>query len=108
MLVTGHQRRLSLSSTKEQIPLNCEFSLDNVSSFDISSFISLSDLTDADFFLEDFNSTLFPGLPSGIQGHNGFLAEQAITAEEILSEVQSLLSQYDSSLVYTVSSSFHA
>jgi hypothetical protein len=62
----------------------------------------LSDLTDADFFLTDFESTLFPGLPSGIQGHNGFLAEQAITATTILAEVKSLLSKYDSTLVYTV------
>lgn len=62
----------------------------------------LSDLTDADFFLTDFDSTLFPGLPSGIQGHNGFLAEQAITASTILAEVKSLLSKYDSTLVYTV------
>jgi len=62
----------------------------------------LSDLTDADFFLTDFDSSLFPGLPSGVQGHNGFLAEQEITAAPILAEVQSLLNQYNAKLVYTV------
>lgn len=62
----------------------------------------LADLTDANFFLNDFNPTLFPGLPSSVQGHSGFLAEHALTAKTILGEVKSLLSKYNSKLVYTV------
>ncbi len=37
----------------------------------------LADLTDVDFFLEPLSTTLFPGLPSGIEVHNGFAGEQA-------------------------------
>ncbi|KII90747.1 hypothetical protein PLICRDRAFT_543894 [Plicaturopsis crispa FD-325 SS-3] len=50
-----------------------------------------SDLTDLTAELSDFNSTLFPGLPSGVQGHQGFLEEHEKTADVILAEVKSLL-----------------
>ena len=38
---------------------------------------SLADLTDADFFLESLNPSLFPGIPSGVEAHKGFASEQA-------------------------------
>lgn len=62
-----------------------------------------SDLTDVDFFLETLNSTLFPGVPSSVEAHNGFADEQAQTAEIILAEVQSLMSQYSTTSVTVVS-----
>jgi hypothetical protein len=39
--------------------------------------VSSADLTDADFFLESLNSSLFPGVPSSVDVHNGFASEQA-------------------------------
>ncbi|KAI0258702.1 alpha/beta-hydrolase [Gloeopeniophorella convolvens] len=59
----------------------------------------LADLTDVDFFLANLDSTLFPGLSSSIQVHNGFAAEQAKTATTILSAVETLLSQHGSTSV---------
>ncbi|KAH9169449.1 lipase, partial [Lactarius sanguifluus] len=37
----------------------------------------LADLTDADFFLESLDSSLFPGVPSSVEVHDGFASEQA-------------------------------
>jgi hypothetical protein len=37
----------------------------------------LADLTDLDFFLQGLDPTLFPGLPSSIQVHQGFANEHA-------------------------------
>ncbi|OJT09887.1 Lipase [Trametes pubescens] len=52
-----------------------------------------SDLTDINFFLENLDSTLFPGLDSGVKAHNGFADEHAKTASTILPEVQKLISE---------------
>ena len=38
---------------------------------------SLADLTDADFFLDTLDPSLFPGISSGVEVHNGFANEQA-------------------------------
>ena len=64
---------------------------------------SLSDLTDANIPLTALNTTLFPGVPSGVQGHGGFLAEHAKTAPTILTEVESLLSSTGAKNVILVS-----
>ena len=37
----------------------------------------LADLTDLDFVLQGLDPTLFPGLPSSIQAHEGFANEHA-------------------------------
>ncbi|KAJ7912363.1 hypothetical protein B0H13DRAFT_1874872 [Mycena leptocephala] len=37
----------------------------------------LADVTDADFFLESLNPTLFPGVSSSVEAHSGFQFEQA-------------------------------
>lgn len=52
----------------------------------------LADLTDINFFLEPLDPSLFQGIPSGVQVHNGFAREQASTASGILSAVQNTLS----------------
>jgi len=51
----------------------------------------LSDLTDVDIITESLNSTLFPGVSSAVWVHSGFADEQALTAEIILAETQSLI-----------------
>ncbi|KAI0822301.1 alpha/beta-hydrolase [Trametes gibbosa] len=51
-----------------------------------------SDLTDVDFFLDDLDPKLFPGLADGVQAHNGFADEHAKTAPTVLAEVHRLLS----------------
>lgn len=60
---------------------------------------SLADLTDANFFLTNLDSTLFPGLSASIQVHSGFAAEHAKTAPTILAEVEELLAQHGVSSV---------
>lgn len=37
----------------------------------------MADLTDADIFTENLDSTLFPGISSSIKAHSGFANEQA-------------------------------
>ncbi|KAH9479278.1 Lipase [Psilocybe cubensis] len=50
-------------------------------------------LTDADFFLKNLNSTLFPGIDPSIQVHNGFADEHAKTADSVLAAVQTAIQQ---------------
>ncbi|CAK5278144.1 unnamed protein product [Mycena citricolor] len=52
----------------------------------------LAILTDANFFMESLNATLFPGIPAGIQAHSGFANEHAKTAETVLANVKRALS----------------
>jgi len=59
----------------------------------------LSDLTDVKFELKNIDTSLFPGIPSDAQAHDGFLEEHAKTAGTILAEVQRLLSTTGSSTV---------
>ncbi|KAI0335878.1 alpha/beta-hydrolase [Cubamyces sp. BRFM 1775] len=61
-----------------------------------------SDLTDVNFFLDDLDTSLFPGTTHAIQVHNGFAAEHAKTANTILAEVKKLLSQTGAKQVITV------
>lgn len=62
----------------------------------------LSLLADADFFLFPLNSTLFPGIPLGVEAHVGFSSHQANTASTILSAVQTTLSKLGASSVTVV------
>lgn len=64
---------------------------------------SESDLTDVNFFLDDLDTSLFPGMTHAIQVHNGFAAEHAKTADTILTEVKRLLSQTGAKQVITAS-----
>ena len=64
---------------------------------------SLSDLTDVNFFLTSLDTTLFPGVSSDVQVHNGFAAEHAKTASIILDEVKKELSSSGASTVIAVS-----
>lgn len=61
---------------------------------DPSSLLSLLD--DADFFLNTLDSSLFPGLSSSIEVHSGFADDQARTASDILSAVETTLSAHSS------------
>jgi hypothetical protein len=45
------------------------------------------------------NSTLFPNLPDGIEAHQGFADEQAITAPIVLSTVQQIISDFGATSV---------
>ncbi|KAJ6485721.1 lipase [Mycena sanguinolenta] len=54
----------------------------------------LSLVTDSDFFLDTLDPTLFPGVSSSVEVHNGFGDEQAKTATEVLAAVQTALSQF--------------
>ena len=55
------------------------------------SYRRMSDLTDIEIAQVPLNPTLFPGVPSGIQVHQGFSDEHGQTASAIMSAVQSLL-----------------
>lgn len=75
-------------------------------------------VTDADFFLTNLNSTLFPGVSSDIQVHNGFKDEQELygshlipiyplkyhdsTATDVLAAVQETMSEYGTTSVTMV------
>ncbi|KAF9466209.1 lipase [Collybia nuda] len=50
-------------------------------------------LTDADFFLETLSTSLFPGISSSIEVHNGFRDAQARSAAAVLAAVQSAMSK---------------
>ncbi|KAJ3534313.1 hypothetical protein NM688_g7157 [Phlebia brevispora] len=52
----------------------------------------LSDLTDIEIVMDQPDTSLFPGIPSSVWVHGGFLAEHAKTAPQILAETKSLLS----------------
>ena len=67
-----------------------------------------ADATDADAFLTNLDSGLFPGVDSSVEVHSGFAAEQAKTASDILSAVQSLISSTGSQSVTVVGHSLGA
>jgi len=73
---------------------------------DPTSFLAI--LTDVDFILDGLDPTLFPGVPSSVQVHQGFALEQAKTAPEILAAVQTLLEQHSSSSVVLIGHSLGA
>ncbi|EKM50556.1 uncharacterized protein PHACADRAFT_152637 [Phanerochaete carnosa HHB-10118-sp] len=62
-----------------------------------SSILAL--LTDGDIEMANLDSTLFPGLSSSIEAHQGFADEQAKTATQILSAVQTTISRFGATKV---------
>lgn len=65
-------------------------------------------VTDADFFLTSLDSSLFPGISSDIEVHNGFMNAQASTATEVLTAVQTTMSKYGTTTVTVVGHSLGA
>lgn len=75
-------------------------------------------VTDADFFLTNLDSTLFPGISSDIKVHSGFASDQASydlhlvasthlnrhdsTATDVLAAVQKTMSEYGTTNVTMV------
>ncbi|KAF9481531.1 alpha/beta-hydrolase [Pholiota conissans] len=62
----------------------------------------LSDLTDVDILMGSLSSTLFPGVSSSVQVHEGFRDEHAKTASTILAEVKRLMSVKSTSSIITI------
>ncbi|KAB5594470.1 Lipase [Ceratobasidium theobromae] len=67
---------------------------------DPSKFVPL--LIDGDFALDSFDSTLFPGLPSTLKAHGGFLDAQNRGAAGKLAAVKKALATYPGATVATV------
>ncbi|KAH9055743.1 lipase class 3 family protein [Lactarius vividus] len=65
-------------------------------------------LTDINLLREPLDSSLFPGVPSSVEVHDGFASEQARTASAILSAVQQTLSAHSASSVTVVGHSLGA
>ncbi|KIK67315.1 hypothetical protein GYMLUDRAFT_238620 [Collybiopsis luxurians FD-317 M1] len=61
-----------------------------------------SDLTDVEVLLVGLDSTLFPGVSSSVQVHDGFRNEHAKTASAILGAVKSLMSSKNTKNVVAV------
>ncbi|QRV84522.1 Lipase (class 3) [Ceratobasidium sp. AG-Ba] len=53
----------------------------------------LAILIDANFSLKSLNSTKFPGVPSSVQGHSGFVIAQEMAAEAKLSAIKSTMTK---------------
>lgn len=64
--------------------------------------------TDITAFQANLDSSLFPGISSSVQVHNGFADEQAKTATQVLAAVQNALSAHGASHVTTVGHSLGA
>ncbi|GJE98300.1 lipase [Phanerochaete sordida] len=62
----------------------------------------LSDLTDADIFMTTLDPTLFPGISSSVEAHEGFVSEHALTASTILAETKRLISSKGATQVILV------
>ncbi|KAF8174959.1 lipase class 3 family protein [Pholiota molesta] len=67
-----------------------------------------ADATDANAFLENLSSTLFPGISSSVEAHSGFADEQAKTATAVLSAVQSTIKAHSATAVTIVGHSLGA
>ncbi|KZS99722.1 alpha/beta-hydrolase [Laetiporus sulphureus 93-53] len=65
-------------------------------------------VTDGDIIMINPDTTLFPGLSSSIEVHQGFADEQAKTASDVLSAVQSAISTYSATKVTMVGHSLGA
>ncbi|KAF5357440.1 hypothetical protein D9757_011588 [Collybiopsis confluens] len=65
-------------------------------------------LTDADFFLESLSSSLFPGVSSSVEAHNGFADEQAKTASAVLAAVKQAMAAHSTTSIATVGHSLGA
>lgn len=66
-------------------------------------YASLSDLTDIDILMGNLSPTLFPGVSSSVQVHEGFRDEHALTATTILTEVKRLMTVKNTQSVTVVS-----
>jgi len=64
---------------------------------DPTKFLSL--LTDADVFMGALDTSLFPGVSSSVQVHDGFRDAQAETAPQILAEVKRLMAAHNTQSV---------
>ncbi|KAH9017205.1 lipase class 3 family protein [Lactarius pseudohatsudake] len=65
-------------------------------------------LTDLNLLLAPLDTSLFPGIPSSVEAHDGFASQQARTASAILSAVQQTLSAHGTSSVTVVGHSLGA
>ncbi|KAJ3988503.1 Alpha/Beta hydrolase protein [Lentinula detonsa] len=63
---------------------------------------SESDLTDVEVLLGSLDSSLFPGISSSVQVHDGFRDEHAKTATAILAEVKALMTSKNTKNVVAV------
>ncbi|KAJ3844688.1 Alpha/Beta hydrolase protein [Lentinula raphanica] len=61
-----------------------------------------SDLTDVEVLLGSLDTSLFPGVASSVQVHDGFRDEHAKTAKAILAEVETLLTSKNTKNVVAV------
>jgi len=68
----------------------------------------LADLSDVNVVFTNLDSTLFPGIDSSIEVHDGFANVQASTAQDILSAVQQTLTQHNINSVTAVGHSLGA
>ncbi|KAG9313251.1 Alpha/Beta hydrolase protein [Chiua virens] len=59
-------------------------------------------ITDIDVILAPLDASLFPGLPSHIRVHSGFLHDQSVTASDIISSVQRTMTKYGTNSVTLV------
>lgn len=78
----------------------------SLGSFSHGIFLTLyseSVLTDTDFFLDNLDEKLFPGVSSDVQVHNGFGEAHAETAQAILAETNNLISSKGANQVLVVS-----
>jgi hypothetical protein len=66
----------------------------------------MADLTDINIRMERLDSSLFPGVDSGVEVHSGFANAQALTANIILNQAKSLISEYNANSVTLVSANF--
>ncbi|KAF9466207.1 alpha/beta-hydrolase [Collybia nuda] len=59
-------------------------------------------VTDADFFLDDLKSALFPGISTSVKTHNGFGEAQARSATAVLAGVKTAMSRHGATKVTIV------
>ncbi|KAJ3971599.1 lipase class 3 family protein [Lentinula raphanica] len=65
-------------------------------------------LTDAEFILKALDSSLFPGVSSSVEAHDGFAKAQASTASAVLAAVQQAMAAHSTTAVITVGHSLGA
>ncbi|EMD31090.1 hypothetical protein CERSUDRAFT_120138 [Gelatoporia subvermispora B] len=68
----------------------------------------LSLLTDADIIQEELDSSLFPGISSSVKVHSGFAGTQSSTAQDVLSAVETGISEFGATEVTVVGHSLGA
>lgn len=79
-----HRRKQSSLRIKVQIPQNCLIVIFAGTFFppandilSLSTTFRFADLTDFEFFLDPLDTSVFPGIPSGVECHSGFANKQA-------------------------------